>query len=393
MGIRPQGRILLLVLAAGLLALTAAACGGSSDSSDTTASTGGGASLSGEIAGAGSSAQQAAQEAWIAGFQSANPDVSIAYDPVGSGGGREQFVAGGTAYGGSDSALADEELTGAQQRCGGENNLVEVPAYVSPIAVIYNLPDVTSLKLDPETLANIFAQKITKWNDPAIVATNQDVTLPDTNITPVNRSDESGTTENFTDYLSQAAPSVWTFEVSGDWPVKGGEAAEGTSGVVDAVKNGEGTIGYADASQAGDLGVAEIQVGTEFVAPTAGGRGKDLRRVGPERRPRRERLHLQAEPHARRDRHLSNRARLVPLGLHAVRRREDGGDREGLLQLRDQRGRPADGGPGGRFGAAQRCHAREDPTGRGCDRRLVGRRRVDGSKRKHGQGHPPFPGG
>ena len=269
MGIRPQGRILLLVLAAGLLALTAAACGGSSDSSDTTASTGGGASLSGEIAGAGSSAQQAAQEAWIAGFQSANPDVSIAYDPVGSGGGREQFVAGGTAYGGSDSALADEELTGAQQRCGGENNLVEVPAYVSPIAVIYNLPDVTSLKLDPETLANIFAQKITKWNDPAIVATNQDVTLPDTNITPVNRSDESGTTENFTDYLSQAAPSVWTFEVSGDWPVKGGEAAEGTSGVVDAVKNGEGTIGYADASQAGDLGVAEIQVGTEFVAPTA----------------------------------------------------------------------------------------------------------------------------
>ncbi len=109
---------------------------------DTTSSTGGGASLSGEIAGAGSSAQQAAQEAWIAGFQSANPDVSIAYDPVGSGGGREQFVAGGTAYGGSDSALADEELTGAQQRCGGENNLVEIPAYVSPIAVIYNLDGV-----------------------------------------------------------------------------------------------------------------------------------------------------------------------------------------------------------------------------------------------------------
>ena len=268
MGIRPQGRILLLVLASALFALAAAACG-NSDSSSTNSSTGGGGSLSGEIAGAGSSAQQAAQEAWIAGFQSANPDVSIAYDPVGSGGGREQFVAGGTAYGGSDSALADEELTGAQQRCGGENNLVEVPAYVSPIAVIYNLPDVAGLKLDPETLASIFAQKITKWNDPAIAATNEGVTLPDTNITPVNRSDESGTTENFTDYLSQAAPGVWTFEVSGDWPVKGGEAAEGTSGVVDAVKNGEGTIGYADASQAGDLGVAEVQVGTEFVGPTA----------------------------------------------------------------------------------------------------------------------------
>jgi phosphate transport system substrate-binding protein len=269
-GIRPQGRILLLVLAAGLLALTAAACGDSNSSSDTTASTGGGsASLSGEIAGAGSTAQQAAQEAWIAGFQEANSGVSIAYDPVGSGGGREQFVAGGTAYGGSDAALADEELTGAQTQCGGPDNLVEIPNYVSPIAVIYNLPDVASLKLDPDTLAKIFAQKITKWNDPAIAATNSGVSLPDTNITPVNRSDESGTTENFTDYLSQAAPSVWTFEVSGDWPVKSGEAAEGTSGVVDAVTNGEGTIGYADASQAGSLGVAEVMVGSDFVGPTA----------------------------------------------------------------------------------------------------------------------------
>jgi phosphate transport system substrate-binding protein len=269
-GIRPRSRILLLILAAGLLAFVAAACGDSNDSSSTSASTGGGsASLSGEIAGAGSSAQQAAQEAWIAGFQSANSGVSIAYDPVGSGGGREQFVAGGTAFGGSDAALADEELTGGQDRCGGPDNLVEIPDYVSPIAVIYNVSGVDSLKLSPDTLAKIMAQKITKWNDPAIAADNSGVDLPDTNITPVNRSDESGTTENFVDYLSQAAPDVWTYEVSGDWPVKGGEAAEGTSGVVDAVKNGDGTIGYADASQAGDLGVAEVQVGSEFVGPTA----------------------------------------------------------------------------------------------------------------------------
>lgn len=270
MGIRPVSRIVLLILTAGLLAF-AAGCGGNDESSSTTPSTGttgGSASLSGEIAGAGATSQQAAQEAWIAGFQTANSGVTIAYDPVGSGGGREQFVAGGTAYGGTDSALADEELTGAQERCGGPDNLVEIPNYVSPIAVIYNLPDITELKLNPDTLAKIFAQKITKWNDPAIAATNQGVDLPDTDITPVNRSDESGTTENFTDYLSQAAPSVWTYEVSGDWPVKGGEAAEGTSGVVDAVTNGEGTIGYADASQAGDLGKAEIQVGSEFVGPS-----------------------------------------------------------------------------------------------------------------------------
>jgi phosphate transport system substrate-binding protein len=271
-GIRPQGRILLLVLAAGLLSFSAAACGGSDDSEAATpagTSSAAGASLSGEIAGAGSTAQQAAQEAWIAGFQSANSGVSIAYDPVGSGGGREQFTAGGVAFAGSDAALDSDELTAAEGVCGGPDNVVEVPDYVSPIAIAYNVSGVDALQLSPDTLANIFAQKITKWNDPAIAADNPDADLPDTDITPVNRSDESGTTENFTDYLSQASPSIWTFEVSGDWPVKGGEAAEGTSGVIDAIKNGDGTIGYADASQVGDLGVATVKVGSEFVGPSA----------------------------------------------------------------------------------------------------------------------------
>jgi phosphate transport system substrate-binding protein len=268
-GIRPQGRVVLLVIAAGLLALAASACGGDSNSSSTNSSTGEGASLSGQIAGAGSTAQQAAQEAWVAGFQEANSGVTIAYDPVGSGGGREQFTAGGVAFGGSDAALADEELTAGQQRCGGPDNLVEIPDYVSPIAVAYNVSGVESLNLTPDTLAKIMAQKITKWNDPAIAAENSGVNFPDVDITPVNRSDESGTTENFVDYLSQAAPDVWTYEVSGDWPVKGGEAAEGNSGVADALRNGDGTIGYVDASQAGGLGIAEVKVGSEYVGPTA----------------------------------------------------------------------------------------------------------------------------
>jgi phosphate transport system substrate-binding protein len=270
-GIRPHSRALLLILASALFALAASACGGDDSSSSTSASTGTGtsANLAGEIAGAGASSQQAAQEAWIAGFQTANSGVTIAYDPVGSGGGREQFTAGGVAYAGSDAALDSDELKSAESTCGGPDNVVEVPAYVSPIAIIYNVSGVDSLQLSPDTLAKIFAQKITKWNDPAIAAENSGVDLPDTNITPVNRSDESGTTENFTDYLSQASPSVWTYEVSGDWPVKGGEAAEGTSGVVDAVTNGEGTIGYADASQAGSLSIASIKVGSEYVAPSA----------------------------------------------------------------------------------------------------------------------------
>jgi len=265
-------RLIALLASAAMLALGIAACGGSSSSDSTGSSSGGGeaANLSGEIAGAGSTAQEAAQEAWIANLEAENSGVTISYDPVGSGGGREQFIAGGVAYAGSDAALTEEEgeIKGAVKRCG-PGEVIEIPAYVSPIAIAYNLPGVEELQLDPETLAKIFAQKITNWNDPAIAKTNPGVELPDTRITPVNRSDESGTTQNFTEYLSEVVPSVWTYEVSGDWPVKGGEAANGTSGVVEAIAAGEGAIGYADASQATELGIAKIKVGAEFAEPSA----------------------------------------------------------------------------------------------------------------------------
>jgi phosphate transport system substrate-binding protein len=251
------------------LALVVAACGSDdSTSSDGTSGTSG--SLSGEIAGAGASSQEAAQEAWIAGIQNDNADVSIAYDPVGSGGGREQFIAGGTDYGGTDSAFEGSELTGAKKRCQ-PGELVQIPVYISAIAVVYNLPEVQDLQLSPETVAGIFDQKITNWNDPAIAADNPDAELPDKAITPVNRSDDSGTTANFTDWMEQTAPNAWTHPADDTWPVKGGEAANGTSGVVDAVKNGDGTIGYADESQAGDLGVAKIKVGDTYVAPSSEG--------------------------------------------------------------------------------------------------------------------------
>jgi len=254
----------------GALAFGLAACGDDDDSGTTTASgtESGQSSLSGSIAGAGASSQAAAKEAWIAGFQTANGDVTVSYDPVGSGGGREQFIAGGTAFGGTDSAFKEDELADAQKRCGGPDNLIQLPVYISPIAIIYNLDGVENLQLSPETLAKVLKQDIKKWNDPAIAADNPDAELPDTAITVVNRSDESGTTENLQEYLSAVAGDTWDFEVSGDWPVKGGEAAQGTSGVVEAVGSGSGTIGYADASQAGDLGVATIKVGDEFVAPT-----------------------------------------------------------------------------------------------------------------------------
>lgn len=261
-------RWLAVLSSLAVLAIGISACGSSSDSSS---------GLSGQLAGAGSTAQEAAQEAWIAEFENENSGVTISYDAVGSGGGREQFIAGGVAFAGSDAALEEEEgeLKKAQERCE-PGQVVEVPAYVSPIAIVYNLEGVESLQLDPETLAKIFNQEITSWNDRAIAADNPGVELPDTRITPVNRSDESGTTQNFTEYLSKVVPSVWSYEVSGDWPVKGGEAAQGTSGVVEAVGAGDGTIGYADASQAGELGIAKIKVGSHYAEPTAAAAAKVL---------------------------------------------------------------------------------------------------------------------
>ncbi|HEY1106424.1 MAG TPA: phosphate ABC transporter substrate-binding protein PstS, partial [Agromyces sp.] len=227
-----------------------------------------GSSLSGTIDAAGASSQGSAQEAWVAAFQTANPDVTINYDPSGSGAGREAFIAGGVDFAGSDSFLKDEELAGEFAACAPDTKAIDLPVYISPIAVVFNVDGVDELNLDSATLAKIFKGDITKWNDPAIAALNEGAKLPDANITAVHRSDDSGTTKNFADYLNQTAGDVWAEEPSDTFPYQTGEGAQGTSGVVDAVTNGVNTIGYADASKAGDLGVAKIKVGDEFVGYT-----------------------------------------------------------------------------------------------------------------------------
>ena len=257
--------------ASAVLTVGVAACGGSDDSASASGA-------SGTIAGAGSSAQEAAQEAWKANFESANSGATVSYDPIGSGGGRDQFIDGGaTAFAGSDSPFDTDELPKATQRCqSGGGELVQIPNYISPIAIIYNLPGVDNLQLAPETTAKIFKGEITTWDDPAIKADNPGATLPSTKITPVHRSDESGTTANFTDYLHEAAPSVWTDDPDSSWPLQGGEAGAQTSGMVQAVKAGDGAIGYADASQAQDLGVAKVKVGNTYVAPSAEGATNDF---------------------------------------------------------------------------------------------------------------------
>jgi phosphate transport system substrate-binding protein len=254
---------------AGSLALAACGAANESDSGSGSSDASGSAEqLSGTLNGAGSSAQQAAMQGWTAGFSKEQPDVTVNYDPVGSGGGREQFLSGGVDFAGSDAALSDDELTKAKTRCGG-GDVFELPNYVSAIAVVYNLPGVDKLNLSPDTIAKIFAGSITTWNDPAIKTDNPDAQLPSTAITAVHRADKSGTTKNFTDYLAKAAPNSWTAGAVDEWPTQGGEAGNQTSGVISAVQAGEGAIGYADESQAGDLGVANIKVGSDFVKPSS----------------------------------------------------------------------------------------------------------------------------
>ena len=225
--------------------------------------------LSGTLIGGGASSQGAAQDAWIAAFQDANPDVTVEYEPTGSGTGRDNFIAGGNNFTGSDRAFKDAELAeDAFAGCVPGSPIVEIPNNISPIAIIFNLEGITSLKMDAATIAGILKGDIGNWNDSAIASQNPGVELPDLVITAVHRSDESGTTENLTDYLSANTP-VWDAEVSGTWPYPGGEAANGTSGVVDAVTNGTGTFGYADASRAAGLGTVAVKVGTEFVEYSA----------------------------------------------------------------------------------------------------------------------------
>jgi phosphate transport system substrate-binding protein len=254
--------------AAGALALTLAACGTDDNSGAATPTP---TPLSGTFNGAGSSAQQKAIDAWIGTFQTANPGLTINYDGAGSGTGRTQFLAGGVAWAGSDAALTADELTKAQSFCG-PGGAIDIPVYISPIAVAYHLSGVDSLNLSAVNVARMYTGAITVWNDPAIAADNPGVALPDVPVTPVHRSDKSGTTENFTDWLHANAPTDWTFDAAQTWPIAGGDSAEKNSGVAGVVAATPGAFAYLDDSAVpGGIGKARILVGSTFTAISAEG--------------------------------------------------------------------------------------------------------------------------
>lgn len=271
------------VLSIAALALTA--CGSDNPTGAASSAPAGGASadaaVSGTLTGIGASSQKSAMEAWITGFKGQNAQANVQYSPDGSGAGRKAFLAGGAQFAGSDAYLKPEEKEESKKVCGPDGAF-NVPAYVSPIAVAFNLEGVKELNLDATTIAKIFKKEITKWNDEAIAKQNPDAKLPDTAITVVHRNDESGTTENFVEYLKATAGDVWTYDVSGDWPKDiQSENAKGTSGVVSTAGSTPGAITYADFSAVGDLSTVNVKVGDEYTKISAEAAAKALETATP----------------------------------------------------------------------------------------------------------------
>lgn len=264
-----HGAIAGLVVSA---TLALAACG--SDNTDGDGNTGAqaptGDCATGTLNVQGSSAQKNAIEAWIAAYQAKCAGSTINYNPSGSGAGIEAFIAGTADFAGSDSVLKEDQLPGAQGRCVG-GAPAHLPMVIGPVAIAYNVEGVDNLQLKPATLAGIFANKITKWDDAAIKADNPDATLPSTPIQAVHRSDESGTTDNFTDFLNKTSPDVWTNEHAKAWPLDGGVGQKGSDGVAGAIKDTAGSITYVELSYAESLGLKKAKVANgsgEFVELT-----------------------------------------------------------------------------------------------------------------------------
>ncbi|MFF2847175.1 phosphate ABC transporter substrate-binding protein PstS [Streptomyces sp. NPDC058001] len=260
------------VAVSGALALTA--CGSDDTSSGSTGGSGKATASSGSIKcddakgnllAAGSSAQKNAIDAWVTNFTAACKDVKINYNPNGSGAGVTNFVQGQTAFAGSDSALKPEEITESAKVCK-DSQAIDLPMVGGPIAIGFNVPGVDTLVLDAPTLAKIFDDKIKTWDDKAIKTLNPDAKLPKTKIQAFHRSDESGTTDNFTKYLKAASPADWKYEGGKAWQAKGGQSAQGSSGVAQQVKQTAGAISYFELSYASD-GISTVDVKTDAPAP------------------------------------------------------------------------------------------------------------------------------
>jgi phosphate transport system substrate-binding protein len=245
----------MAALTAAALAFGVAACGSDNSNNGAPEPASGGSSsgskstqLGGTLNGAGATFPQPVYQEWAARFQEKS-GTTVNYQGIGSGGGVAQFTAGTVDFGASDASMSDEEIAEAQKK---GSDPVHVPTVLGAVTVSYNLDGVESgMKLDGPTIANIFLTKIKKWNDPAIAGQNPDIKLPDSNITICHRSDESGTTKNFTAFLANYSdewkngPGV---DKSVKWP--GGTGAKGNDGVAACIKQNAGAVGYVEQAYA-----------------------------------------------------------------------------------------------------------------------------------------------
>ena len=251
---------------AAIAALTLSACG-SDNNAGTSGSSGGNGSSSASadcggknsITAEGATSQQNAIALFNQVWGQVCSGKNLSYNPTGSGAGREQFIAGNVDFAGSDSALKEEQIAAAAERCGG-NPAWNLPLVFGPVALAYNIEGADKLVLNADVIAKIFQGQITKWNDPAIAALNEGATLPDTNVTPIFRSDSSGTTDNFQKYLEAASGGAWTKGDGSEFQGGAGEGAQKSAGVVQAVQATPGAIGYVEKGFADQAGVPYAQI-------------------------------------------------------------------------------------------------------------------------------------
>jgi phosphate transport system substrate-binding protein len=278
------------LLAAGALALSACAIGHTTPSYASGARVDCGGKQA--LAASGSTAQANAMTRFISTYTKACPGQTLNYTANGSGAGISDFLAGKTDFAGSDSPLSGDQYAAAKQRCGG-SDAWNLPVVFGPLAITYNLGAVDFLVLDAPTLAKIFNGSIKRWDDPAITALN--ASMPPEDIHVIYRSDSSGTTDNFQDYLQAASGGAWNKGAGKTFNGGVGTGARGNGGTSAAVKNTEGAITYNELSYAMEQGLysAEIKtaasrkslrpvrIGTDSVGKTIAGakiigKGNDL---------------------------------------------------------------------------------------------------------------------
>src|SRR6184192_2724604 len=197
------------------------------------------------INGAGATFPYPIYSKWFDEYAKVDPSVRINYQSIGSGGGQKQIIEQTVDFGASDGPMSDENLAKAPGK------ILHIPTVAGAVVVSYNLPGVAKLKLDGPTLAEIFSGKITKWSDSKIASLNPGVKFPSMDLVVVHRSDGSGTSYIFTDYLSSVSPQ-WEKEVGRNTSVKwpAGLGAKGNEGVAGQIKQLPGAIGYVELAYA-----------------------------------------------------------------------------------------------------------------------------------------------